>query len=405
MKQTFDWIVVGAGITGAAAAYELAKQGCSVLLTDRHATPAGATRYGYGGIAYWSGTTALMRQLCAAGIALQRSLSQELDSNTEFRELDLLLTIAPDADPQIVAQSYAAFAIPPQLLTVSEACELEPLLNPAAIAGALTVKHGHINLLATTKAYTAAFERLGGKLQLGQPATLIPHEPSVNCAGEVISAANVLVCAGGLSRSLLQAAGIPICLYFTQAESIEVPPMDLQLRSFVMPAQTRRFELEAAVSTAEKDALWDQPGHELAPAILDAGAVQFLDGSLKIGQISRTVTTPNLEIDPTASEAAASEAAASEAAASEAAMRTAICKILPALESLPGQWHRCLVGFSRDRLPLIGAIPGTNGIHVFSGFSNPLAIVPTLARQFAVHATGQPDDAIEQMSPTRFAPK
>ncbi len=116
-----------------------------MLLLERHAELQGATRFGYGGLAYWSGTTELTRQICAEGIELHRSLSDELKTSTQFRELDLVLTIAPDADPQEMAQSYAHFAIPPGLLGVEAACELEPLLNPAAIAGALTVKHGHIS--------------------------------------------------------------------------------------------------------------------------------------------------------------------------------------------------------------------------------------------------------------------
>ena len=166
--QTYDWIVVGAGITGAALAYELAKQGLSVLLLERHQAIQGATRFGYGGIAYWSGTTELTRQLCAEGIALHRTLSDELGNETEFRDLDLVLTIAADENPAAIAQSYAAFAIPPRLVSVAEACELEPLLNPNAIAGALTVKHGHISTMATTTAYTQAFTKLGGISQIDQ---------------------------------------------------------------------------------------------------------------------------------------------------------------------------------------------------------------------------------------------
>ena len=141
---TYDWIVVGAGITGAALAYELAKQGFSTLLLEQHNPLTGATRYSYGGIAYWSGTTALTRQLCAEGIERHRILSAELEADTQFRELDLLLTIAAHSDPQALVQQYASFAIPPHLLSVAEACGLEPLLNPTAIAGALTVRHGHI---------------------------------------------------------------------------------------------------------------------------------------------------------------------------------------------------------------------------------------------------------------------
>jgi glycine/D-amino acid oxidase-like deaminating enzyme len=83
-------------------------------------------------------------------------------------------------------------------------------------------------------------------------------------------------------------------------------------------------------------------------------------------------------------------------------MRATVGAILPALADLPGTWHHCLIAFSHDRLPLVGAIPNVEGIHLFSGFSNPLAIVPTLARRFASAATGQTDELLAQLSLDRF---
>jgi len=388
----FDWIVVGAGITGAALGYELAKKGFSVLLLEQHAELQGATRFGYGGLAYWSGTTELTRQICAEGIELHRSLSDELENSTQFRELDLVLTIAPDANPQEIAQSYAHFAIPPRLLGVEAACELEPLLNPSAIAGALTVKHGHISPEKTAKAYTGAFTRSGGVVRIAQVNDLQRQEgvrvTGVICGQDVFSSANVVVCAGALSRTLLKRAGIPVRLYFTHAELIETLPVDVHLRTLVMPAETKRFQLEAVSSTAAVDDLWNQPGHEVVPPILDAGAIQFMDGSLRIGQVSRTLTDPAAPIDPVQS---------------EADIRNQVGTVLPALKDLPGRWHHCLISFSHDRLPLIGALPGVEGVHLFSGFSNPLAIVPALARRFATRATGQSDEIIAQLSPARFS--
>lgn len=125
LNTIFDWIVVGGGFTGAALAYELSRHQLQVLLVERHTALQGATRFSYGGIAYWSGTTDMTRQLCAEGIALHRSLPDQLEADTQFRELDLLLTIPATEDPQRVAQTYAQFAIPPQLLTVQAACDLE----------------------------------------------------------------------------------------------------------------------------------------------------------------------------------------------------------------------------------------------------------------------------------------
>ncbi|HYW21233.1 MAG TPA: FAD-binding oxidoreductase [Nodularia sp. (in: cyanobacteria)] len=389
--NNYDSIVVGAGITGAAIAYELAKRGFSVLLLEQHGTPENATRYSYGGLAYWSGTTPLTRQLCKEAIALYQKLDLELDAKTEFREIDLLLTIAANSDPQAAAASYNHVAIPPRLLNIKEACELEPLLNREAIAGALTVKHGHINPAKTTKGYIQAFLRAGGEIQIAQVLDL---QTTSSNAGMKLSGVrttiatyhseNMVICAGGFSRQLLKLAGIPIKLYFTHAEVIETLPVELSLRTLIMPANLQRLQLEA--ESTKVDQLWQDIGNELVPAILDVGAIQFEDGSLRLGQVSRVLTDPFGKIN---------------AEDSEKWLRTNIQQVLPTLANLPGTWHHCLVAFSSDRLPLIGAIPGLEGVHIFSGFSNPLVFIPPLARRFANFLAGQEDKIITQLSPGR----
>jgi glycine/D-amino acid oxidase-like deaminating enzyme len=390
--NNYDWIVVGGGITGAAIAYELRKIGWSVLLLEQHQTAQNATEYSYGGLAYWSGTTPLTRQLCQESIAVYQNLDQELEAQTELREIDLLLTIAADQDPKATAASYSHVAIPPQLLDIKQACELEPVLNPHSIAGALTVKHGHINPHKTTQAYIQAFLRAGGEMEIAQVIdfqTVSSADDGIKLTGvrttiETYHCDNVVICAGGFSRQLLKLAGIPIKLYFTHAEVIQTPPVDLKLNTLVMPANLQRFDLEAESSKIE--ALWQDTTKEAVPPILDVGAIQFQDGSLRLGQISRSLTDPFAQIN---------------AQESENWLRTSIQQLLPPLANLPGTWHHCLVAFSGDRLPLVGAVPGFEGIHVFSGFSNPLVIIPPLARRFADFVAGKKDQIITQLSPGR----
>ncbi|WP_427157658.1 NAD(P)/FAD-dependent oxidoreductase [Aliinostoc sp. HNIBRCY26] len=377
--KTYDWIVVGGGITGATLAYELAKVGLSVLLLEQDAIPDNATRYSYGGLAYWSGSTPLTRQLCQEAIARYQVLSSELDADIELRELDLLLTIAADSNPQATAALYAHCATPPRLISVADARKLEPLLNQDAISGALTVKHGHIHPEKTAQAYIQAFLRRGGEMQIAEVVQIFPGGVKTTTASYYC--ANVVVCAGGISRQLLKSAGISVKIYFTHAEIIETPPVDLQLNTLVMPANLQRFKLES--TSTKDDQLWNELGNQLLPPILDAGAVQFLDGSLRLGQISRLLTNPHADID---------------AQDSENWLRESITKILPQLGNLPGNWHHCLVAFSSNSLPVIGAIPGNESIHIFSGFSNPLVLVPPLAQRFAKFIHGQEDEVILQFN-------
>ena len=386
--NTFDWIVVGAGLAGSALSYELTKAGFSVLLLEQAIAPLNGTRYSYGGVAYWSGLTDLTRQLCQESVVLHRQLSAELEADTQFRERQMLLTIEPDHDPDAIAAEYSHFAVPPALLTADTAKAVEPLINVEAIAAALLLPHGHVSPQATVAAYNQAFVRLGGVIRTAQVTAFLRQGQrftGVVTPSNSYEAANVVVCAGGLSRSLLKAAGFSVPVYFTQAEIVETPPVELQMQTIVMPAALKRFPMEAEGGKAA--AVWDERGREVLPPVLDIGAVQFQDGSIRIGQISRMLTDSDAVVD---------------AAQSEAALRSAIGEILPALRDLPGHWCSCLVSFSGDRLPLVGALPETEGLHLFAGFSNPFALLPPTARRFAAFATGKPDQIIEELSPQRF---
>lgn len=387
--KTFDWIVVGGGLAGSALGYELTKVGCSVLLLQT--TQPNATQFSYGGIAYWSGTTDFTHQICQEGIEIHRQLSAELEGDTEFQEVDLLLTIAPDRDPQSIARLYAACAMPPKLITADDACEIEPLLNRGAIGAALHSLHGHVSPTQTVLAYQQAMVRLGGKLQVGQVVTLLRQNRrvvGVATATEQYEGANVVICAGGMSRVLLRSANLPVRLYFTQAELVDLPASDLKLRAIVSPAELKRFEMEGKAGRIETDGLWDEPDHEVTSAIFDASAVQFRDGRVRMGQISRALTDPDAQVNTRQS---------------EAEIRAGVEALLPTLQGLPGQWRSCLVSFSGDRLPLLGALPDADGIYIFSGFSNPFALLPPLARRFAQSQVGQADTVIAQLSPDRFA--
>ncbi|WP_414621043.1 NAD(P)/FAD-dependent oxidoreductase [Calothrix sp. CCY 0018] len=381
--KTYDIIIIGAGIAGAALSYELVTKGFSVLLIEQHTTPQNATRYSYGGLAFWSGTDSLTRQLCEESKKLYQSLPEELNSDIQFRELDLLLTIFQDSNPEEIAANYQRFATPPQLLNVNQACELEPLLNREVISGALTVKHGHIHPEKTTQAYIKAFLLAGGKMQISQVLEIQSEDLLVKTNTDTFSCKNIVVCAGGFSRKLIETSGIPIQVYFTHAEIIETPTVDLRLNTLIMPANLKRSQLEA--ESSKNDQLW-RDNNKLG-WILDVGAVQFKNKSLRLGQISFVNTNPEADLD---------------AVKSEAALRENIGKVLPELKNVAGTCHHCLVTFSKDNLPLIGKVTQSHNIHVFSGFSNPLVFIPPLARRFANYLAGNEDEIINNLSPQRF---
>jgi glycine/D-amino acid oxidase-like deaminating enzyme len=388
---TFDWIVVGNGLTGAALSYELARQGFSVLLLDRGDCPPSATRYSYGGVPHWSGTTALTRQLCRETLARYRALPSETGQDFEWRDLDLLLTVEPGKDPVQVATTYGATETPPRPITVDEAIALEPQLNPQAIGGALTVRHGHVNPTALVAAYNRGLQQLGGQRVIAPVIELVrigDRVTGVLTPTQAYAAGQVAIAAGGYSRDVLKTVGLAVPVYFTYAEIIETPRLETTFRTLIMPAALTRSGLEKQASSPETEPLWEQPtAQELMPPILDVGLIQFQDGTCRIGQISRIQTTPTPAVD---------------AAASEASLRQGIEKLVPALKSVPGQWHGCPVAFSRDGLPLAGPIPQLEGLHMFSGFGSPFALVPALAAHFAQAARNGASPMMDAVAPARF---
>ena len=385
--MTYDWIIIGAGISGAALAYELSQQNFKVLLLEKNPVPDNATVYSYGGLAYWSGTDELTRQLGREGIELHRQLAEELGEATEFRELDLLLTIARHADPQAIAKNYHRFDIKPQLLSVREACQLEPLLNPDAIAGCLQLPHGHIHAQKTTDAYLKACLRHGGTIKYEPVTGFIKQNDrilGVKTDRDTYHAANTAVCAGGLTRSLLLDAGIKVNNYFTHAELILTPTVDFRLSTVVMPAVQQRFALEAKAGELAEALGWNTyPSDNQPNSVLDAGAVQFLDGSICLGQISTILRDPNARLDP---------------AAGEAKIRQGVGNILPILKTIPGTYHHCLVAFNNRAIALVGKLEPLAGIYLFSGFTSTLVFAPILARRFARWVAGESDSTLEQLA-------
>ncbi len=390
LMRSYDVIVIGSGITGAALSYELSVRGVRVLLLDEVSQAPSATRYSYGGISYWAGTTDLTRCLCAESLSIHRQLSDDLEAATQFRELPLLGTIGHDQDPDQVFKTFEQFTEFPQLLTPAEAQSLEPLLKADGIAAAVLMPYAHINPIQTTQAYIQAMLRLGGTQQFDRVVSVTSDVGGVQVQGrqETYLGDRAIVCAGGATRALMQASGLPLRQYFSHAESIETDFSDLQMQTVVMPAEIRRFELEAVA--AQEDSLWteEDPNQELVPPILDCGALQFADGSFRFGQISRTQTSLRSQADP---------------AASEQWMRSRLAQLLPKVAQLPGRWVTCTVAFSPDHLPLVGPVSEDGRLQVLSGFSNPMALVPATARRLAIQlVSSQPDEQLNTLLPSRF---
>ena len=389
--QTYDAIVIGNGLTGAALSYELAKAGQSVLLMD-DGSPHSGTRYSYGGIGYWAGTTDLTETLFREGIERHRELPEELGADTQLRDLDLLLTVEKGADIEALKAGYESFRTPPKFIDTQTACEVEPQLNSDAIDGAFLIRHAHVDPMSVVNAYNQAFRRLGGHHHIAAVTGLVrigDHITGITTNTQAYPAQNVIVAAGAYSLKLLQSTGIQVPLFFTHAEIVETMPLDFDVKSFVMPATNARIVIENKATDIED---WQRPNHQVLPPVLEASIIQFKNNTARFGQISRfhTAYTPPVAPD-----------------VSEAKMRQAMELRMPALKGTEGQWRHCLVSFTQDGLPLVGKLPAVEGLHLFSGFTGPFALVPPVAQRYAKHLTQSSEQSsdrlVERMIVDRFS--
>ncbi|MEY2975949.1 MAG: hypothetical protein RLZZ435_86 [Cyanobacteriota bacterium] len=385
-----DWAIVGGGLTGVSLAYELAKRQQSVVLLEQHDPIQGATRWSYGGVAYWSGTTPWLQQLCQESRDRYAALAQELALDIEYRDTHLLIPIEAEQDLAAVCQEYQSFTPAPDLLTPQEAQDIEPLLNPSPFQAALRFPHGHVNPLALVRAYRQGFVALGGTIVqtrvTGWQTTAQQRISGIETTGNPILSDRVILSAGAGGRSLLNQLGVSIPLYFNQAELIETEATDLPLNGVVLPANQSRLRLESTLTDPAFAEIWHQGKPLNLPPALEPGGVQFQDGRCCLGQISRFCRPQDPAVDRVAS---------------EALMREAIAKILPDLATLPGTWRHCRVSFSADGLPLIGALPPWENLFLFSGFTSPFALVPALAVRFAQGLVGELEPELEIFAPTR----
>jgi len=255
------------------------------------------------------------------------------------------------------------------------------LLNPEAISGCLRFPHGHVNPVKTICGYQQTFTNLGGKIVEELVLSFEKNQDKVigiKTNKNSYFAKQIVVCAGAFSRQLLQETEAKIPLYFSHAQLIKTEPTEIKLRTLVMPSTTSRFLMEEDVTALAKNSLWENPTNDLQGEVLETGAIQFLDGSLCLGQISQIITNPHATVD---------------ARASEEKIRNAIALVLPQLSQLKGKWHNCQVAFSGNKPFQVGTLPHLEGVSVFSGFTSPFVFVPPLARKFANFLTGNQQES------------
>lgn len=130
-----DVIVVGAGIVGAACAYELARQGLTVRVLD--ARIGGATAAGMGHLVIMDDLEAEL-QLSHWSVQLWHALGKQLSPECAYRQLPTLWLASSAEEMQVAEEKYQrlqAQGVRCQLRSAEEIRQLEPHLKQGLYGG------------------------------------------------------------------------------------------------------------------------------------------------------------------------------------------------------------------------------------------------------------------------------
>ncbi|HXX26813.1 MAG TPA: FAD-dependent oxidoreductase [Terriglobales bacterium] len=139
-RATYDVVVVGAGIVGAACASQLAGRGLRVAVVDRECVGGGATAAGMGHIVVMSDSEAQFA-LTRYSQLLWRDLSSEMPADVEYQQCGTIWVAEDEEEMGEVRRKQAYYtqrAVPVEVIDGSTLARLEPNLRQG-FAGALLV--------------------------------------------------------------------------------------------------------------------------------------------------------------------------------------------------------------------------------------------------------------------------
>ena len=233
-EQPFDVVVVGAGISGASAALEIALSGLRVVLIDRYAPAAMASGWTLAGVRQ-SGRHPAELPLAIQAVKLWEGLAERLDGPTHYRQRGNLRC----------ARDAGEAAIIEHLITEQSAAGLEmirlegrdiraaaPALSDKVVLASLCPTDGQADPKASVAAFVRAAERAGAVLRFGERVTAI--ETNAGCVQAVVTekgripTAAVVLAAGVYGNELLEPLGLRVTMdvmMVTMVNSTPLPPV------------------------------------------------------------------------------------------------------------------------------------------------------------------------------------
>ena len=374
MAKRAEVVVVGGGIVGCATAYFLARKGVEPTLIEREGVGSCSSGFAAGllnpldshGI---HGIPGPLEALTRQGFPMHQLLVEEVEGETgidpKLEPLSCMWLAFSESEAEETQELFQLAQrlkwFPTRRLDGQEIRSLEPRLSPEVIAATCLEGMWQIDCYQYTLGLARAAEKYGAAILQGTVRGLAGSGGRITGVivdGEELACDKVVLAMGPWTREASDWLGIPV----------PVGPLKGQI-----------LRLEAA-------------GPPLGHAFYSSGGNYVMSKSDGLVWVGTTEERVGFDDRPTAE-------------ARESIIKGAV-KTMPYLSGAHVALQTaCLRPVSEDGLPIIGAVPGWEGVYLATGAGRKgIVLGPVMAQAMAdLVTTGCTDLPIEPFSPGRFA--
>jgi sarcosine oxidase subunit beta len=246
MTQSYDAIVVGAGISGAATAYHLKKGGMQrVLLLDREAGVANGPTRDSAAVVRMHYSDPILVRMAMESREMFRTMESLLGKDGGFRERGWFLALPPDmvAAAQRNIDMQRGLGLKAWLLSDAEIAEKAPWLNTEGVGGVVyEPESGYADPVQTTEAFAGAFTALGGETRVRTPCRALVRK------GDRIT--GIMLDDGEISAAMVVNASGPWSKYLAATADLELQLRAVREQDAIWEARPNRPMPQCSFSTA-----------------------------------------------------------------------------------------------------------------------------------------------------------
>lgn len=268
--RTADVIIVGGGISGTSAAWQLAQMGVKTLLLERGDLASMASGWTLAGVRQ-SGRHPAELPLAQAAIRRWEHLHEELGTDVEYRqEGNLRLALTEEDLPKIrgVVDEGNAVGIETIMLEGADAVhDVAPALTADLAGASYCPSDGHANPALVVEAFADAARRAGAEIRTGVQVLRLVTDgdrvTGVETSDGVLSAGVVVLAAGIYTPTLLSPLGLemPISVTMVAAvQSIPVPPTLKQVLGVASGGVAGRQQVDGRYRFTGSGVPWGESG-------------------------------------------------------------------------------------------------------------------------------------------------